>query len=367
LQKNKIILEKINVTKSFLPPKEEYQSYLTRIWDTSWLTNNGPLVVELEEKLKKYLNTPYFSFLGNGTIALQIALKALDLKGEIITTPFSYCATTTSIIWENLEPVFVDINADDLNINANLIEAAITEKTTAIMATHVYGNPCDVEKIEIIAKKHNLKVIYDAAHAFGVKYQGKSLLDFGDISTCSFHSTKVFHTVEGGSIICHNPELYEKIKLLRSFGHILDNYYVAGINGKNSEFHAAMGLCNLNHLDYIIQGRKEIFRIYDGLLDWNHLQKPTEKTGNLEYNFAYYPLAFESDAITHKVIQALNKENIFPRRYFYPSLNQLSYLTNYQSCPVSEDISSRVLSLPLYPDLDHFIVEKISAIINSNI
>ncbi|MBP6619084.1 MAG: DegT/DnrJ/EryC1/StrS family aminotransferase [Leadbetterella sp.] len=359
-------MERINVTKSFLPPKEEYQAYLSEIWEASWLTNNGPLVVDLEGKISKYLNTEYFSFLGNGTIALQIAIKALELKGEIITTPFSYCATTTSIIWENLQPVFVDINAHDLNINADLIEASITKKTSAILATHVYGNPCDVEKIDKIAKKYNLKVIYDAAHAFGVKYKGKSLLEYGDISTCSFHSTKVFHTVEGGSIVCHTKEIHEKVKLLRSFGHILDNYYVAGINGKNSEFHAAMGLCNLNHLSNIISGRESIFRIYDGLLNWKHLYKPTEKHQNLVYNFAYYPIVLESSEITSKIIEALNEENIYPRRYFYPSLNKLQYLAEYQSCPISEDISCRVLSLPLYPDLEHQIVEKICKIINSN-
>jgi dTDP-4-amino-4,6-dideoxygalactose transaminase len=360
-------LERINVTKSFLPPQEEYEAYLAKIWKASWLTNNGPLVVELEAKIKEYLDSQYFAFLGNGTIAIQIALKALELKGEIITTPFSYCATTTSVLWENLEPVFVDINPEDLNINARLIEAAITPNTTAILATHVYGNPCDVELIEEIAKKHNLKVIYDAAHAFGVKYKGKSLLEYGDVSTCSFHSTKVFHTIEGGSIICHDPELFEKIKLLRSFGHILDDYYIAGINGKNSEFHAAMGLCNLNHLSSIIEGRKQIFRIYDNLLNWQTLEKPTERHQDLEYNFAYYPVIFESAEITAKVIRALNEQNIYPRRYFYPSLNKLSYLQTYQACPVSEDISSRVLSLPLYADLEHGIVEKICSIINSNI
>lgn len=360
-------MERVNVTKSFLPPQKEYEAYLSKIWKASWLTNNGPLLVELEEKIKKYLQTEYFAFLGNGTIALQIAIKALELEGEIITTPFSYCATTTSILWENLEPVFVDINPDDLNINAHLIEGAITPRTSAILATHVYGNPCDVELIESIAKKHNIKVIYDAAHGFGVKYKGKSLLEYGDISTCSFHSTKVFHTVEGGSIVCHNNELHEKIKLLRSFGHILDEYHLAGINGKNSEFHAAMGLCNLNHLSTIIDSRKSIFRQYDKLLTWNELEKPTERIKDLEYNFAYYPVVFKNEEVTTIVISALNQENIYPRRYFYPSLNQLKYLKSYQSCPVSEDISSRVLSLPLYHDLETEIVEKICTIINSNI
>ncbi|MCP9767642.1 DegT/DnrJ/EryC1/StrS family aminotransferase [Lacihabitans sp. LS3-19] len=360
-------MERINVTKSFLPPQEEYQNYLSKIWDTSWLTNNGPLVVELESKISNYLDEKYFAFLGNGTIALQIAIKALDLSGEIITTPFSYCATTTSILWENLKPVFVDINPLDFNINADLIEAAITENTSAILATHVYGNPCEVEKIETIAKKHNLKVIYDAAHAFGVKYKGKSLLSYGDISTCSFHSTKVFHTVEGGSIICHSQELFDKIKLLRSFGHILDDYYLAGINGKNSEFHAAMGLCNLNHLGNIIEGRKAIFRLYDKLLNWDNLYKPTEKDNNLEYNFAYYPVVFDNDKVTKEVILKLNAENIYPRRYFYPSLNKLSYIEDIDECPISESVSTRVLSLPLYPDLDPEIVAKICKIINSTI
>jgi dTDP-4-amino-4,6-dideoxygalactose transaminase len=358
-------LKRINVTKSFLPPKEEYQAYLSSIWETSWLTNNGPLVVELEKKISDYLDEKYFSFLGNGTIALQIAIKALDLSGEIITTPFSYCATTTSILWENLKPVFVDINPIDFNINADLIEASITKNTSAILATHVYGNPCNIEKIALIAKKHKLKVIYDAAHAFGVKYKGKSLLSYGDISTCSFHSTKVFHTIEGGSIVCHSPELFDKIKLLRSFGHILDDYHIAGINGKNSEFHAAMGLCNLNHLDKIIQDRKSIFRLYDAQLNWQNLYKPTEKDENLEYNFAYYPVVFENDEITEKVISKLNQENIYPRRYFFPSLNKLNYIVNNTKCSVSESISTRVLSLPLYPDLAPEIVSKISSIINS--
>jgi dTDP-4-amino-4,6-dideoxygalactose transaminase len=359
-------LERINVTKPFLPPREEYDAMLDKIWESRWLTNNGPLVVDLENKIKEYLNTPYFAFLGNGTIAIQLALKALDLKGEIITTPFSYCATTTSILWENLKPVFVDINPDDLNINADLIEAAITPETSGILATHVYGNPCNVEKIESIAKKHNIKVIYDAAHAFGVTYKGKSLLNYGDISTCSFHSTKVFHTIEGGSVVCQNQEIFEKIKLLRSFGHILDDYFIAGVNGKNSEFHAAMGLCNINHLQEIINGRKKIFRLYDKNLNWDKLEKPTEKSQELEYNFAYYPVVFKDEKTTLEIIKALNFENIYPRRYFYPSLNQLTYLPDYQSCPVSEDISKRVLSLPLYPDLEETIVLKICEIINKN-
>ena len=197
----------INVTKSFLPPIEEYQEIIKGIWENTWLTNNGPLVRKLEVQLKEFLNVENLLFVGNGTIAIQMALKALNLTGEIITTPFSYCATTTSILWENLHPVFVDIETQTFNINADLIEAAITEKTSAIMATHVYGRPCEIEKIESIAKKYNLKVIYDGAHGFGATYKGKSVLSFGDITTCSFHATKVFHSIEGGCIISNNNDL----------------------------------------------------------------------------------------------------------------------------------------------------------------
>jgi dTDP-4-amino-4,6-dideoxygalactose transaminase len=360
-------VERINVTKSFLPPKKEYEEMIENIWKSEWLTNNGPLLVELEQKLQSKLDLPYLAITGNGTIAIQLAIKALQLKGEIITTPFSYCATTTSILWENLKPVFVDINSSDLNINADLIEAAITPETSAILATHVYGNPCEVEKIDAIAKKHNLKVIYDAAHAFGVTYKGKSLLSYGDLSTCSFHATKVFHTIEGGCVVCHDPELFNTLKLMRSFGHVQDDYFLAGVNGKNSEFHAAMGLVNLNHLDSIIQGRKDIFRTYDATLNWDKLYKPTEIADNLDYNFAYYPVVLSSSEITTTVIAALNKENIFPRRYFYPTLNTLDYVDSKYDCPVSEDVSPRVISLPLYPDLDKDIVLKIADIINTNL
>lgn len=360
-------LERINVTQSFLPPIEEYNAYVAKIFDNVWLTNNGPMVVELEKKLKEYTDNPNICFLGNGTIALQIAIKALDLKGEIITTPFSYCATTTAILWENLEPVFVDINPSDLNINADLIENAITERTSAILATHVYGNPCEVEKIEAIAKKYNLKVIYDAAHAFGVQYKGKALLNYGDISTCSFHSTKVFHTIEGGSISCNDTELFENIKKLRSFGHVLDEYFVAGVNGKNSEFHAAMGLANLPYLSKIISDRKDIFRLYDSKLNWNKLFKPTEINQDTLYNFAYYPIILENEHVLLKIMEKLALKNIFPRRYFYPTLNKLRYVKNQQSCPVSEDISLRVLALPLFPGLKTEIIEHICEVINEKI
>ncbi len=357
----------INVTKAFLPDREEYIRYIHQIWDNVQLTNNGPLLQKLEEQLKEYLGVNQLYYCGNGTIVLQIALKALDIKKEVITTPFSYCATTNSILWESCTPVFVDIDPENFNIDPNLIEAAITPDTQAIMATHVYGNPCAVEAIEEIARKHTLWVIYDSAHAFGVKLNGRSLLSFGDLSTCSFHATKVFHTVEGGAIISNHPELHEKLQLLRAFGHRGDEEYkFAGINGKNSEFHAAMGLCNLPHVTNIIAERKLIFDSYDELLNWEHLEKPRINP-EIEYNYAYYPVLFPSEAIMRRVQEALGEQQIFPRRYFYPSLNTLPFMPRQYSCPVSEDIAARVLSLPLYLGLAPEEIVHICQIINKNL
>lgn len=359
---------RINVTKSFLPPQEEYQGYINRIWENVWLTNNGPLLRELEGELKKYLGIENLLFLGNGTVALQIAIKALDIQGEVITTPFSYCATTTAILWENCKPVFVDIDANTLNINADLIEAAITPNTSAILCTHVYGNPCDLEKIDALAKKYKLKVIYDAAHCFGTSINGKSVLSFGDISTCSFHATKVFHSIEGGSVCCNTKELYQKLYHLRSFGHVEDTYYSVGINAKNSEFHAAMGLCNLPKVTDIVANRKVSCEKYDELLNWETLRRPSfQYDEGFVYNYAYYPIIFESEAQLFRVREALNAEDIHPRRYFYPSLNELEYLETYIPCPVSEDISKRVLSLPLYYNLDPSDLARIVKIINQNL
>jgi dTDP-4-amino-4,6-dideoxygalactose transaminase len=254
----------INVTKTFFPPIEEYQNQLQRIWDNQWLTNRGALVLELEEKLKEYLDIQHVLITNNGTIPLQIALKLLGNGGEIITTPFSYVATTAAIVWENCIPVFVDIHPEYLTIDETKIEAAITNKTTAILATHVFGNPCHVEAIELIAKKHNLKVIYDAAHCFGVTYKGKSVFDFGDISTCSFHATKVFHTGEGGAVFTNDEELQHKIFYSHNFGHngTLD-FHGLGINAKISELQAAMGLAVLQFMDKILNGREKTVDFYN--------------------------------------------------------------------------------------------------------
>jgi dTDP-4-amino-4,6-dideoxygalactose transaminase len=341
----------INVTKAFLPPFEEYTSILKRAWDNAWLTNNGELVLELEEKLKQFLGIPHLLFTGNGTVVLQMALKAFNITKEVITTPFSYVATTNTILWEGCTPVFVDINPEDFCIDASKIEAAVTENTQAILATHVYGLPCNTEAIEQVAKKHHLKIIYDGAHAFGTTYLGKSLLSYGDISTCSFHATKLFHTVEGGCITCTDEGLLRKLMLMRSFGHVGDEYFNVGINGKNSEFHAAMGLANLPHLETIICRRKEIHYLYREQLancDIKCLSYDKEK---VTYNYAYFPVVFSSEKALLKVKKGLEENKINARRYFYPSLNKLPFLHKSNTCPVSENMAARVLCLPLYPEL----------------
>lgn len=340
----------IPVTKSFLPPIEEYCHYLQKIWESNQLTNNGAMVQELEAKLKAYLGVKHLFFVSNGTIALQIAIKALDLHDEVITTPFSYVATTSSLVWEGCQPVFVDIDPHTLCIDPNLIEAAITPRTSGILATHVYGIPCAVHQIEELAKRHQLKVIYDAAHTFGGKYQGRSIVSYGDISVLSFHATKVFHTVEGGAIITNDDELAHRISYMRNFGHNgQEAFWGIGINGKNSEFHAAMGLCNLPHIQEVIQARQQIFAWYDELIKGSGLTRPTlpEKT---DYNYAYYPVIFPSEESLLQAKQHLNESEIFPRRYFYPPLCDLPYISSFKA-PITVNLSSRVLCLPLYPEL----------------
>ncbi|TGE15556.1 DegT/DnrJ/EryC1/StrS family aminotransferase [Hymenobacter elongatus] len=355
----------INVTKSYLPPLEEYIGYLTGIWERAYLTNAGPLVVELEKSLKEYLGVKHLFFVNNGTIALQIALKALAVQGEILTTPFSYVATTSSIVWEGSKPVFVDIDPRTLCIDPTLLEAAITPQTVAIMATHVYGNPCDVEAIEAVAKRHNLRVIYDAAHAFGVTYKDASILTHGDVSTLSFHATKLFHTVEGGAIITDDDELAHRISYMRNFGHNgPEAFWGVGVNGKSSEFHAAMGLCVLPKVDDLIRRRREISERYDAALVGTGVQRPLLQEHTTRYNYSYYPTVMPSEAVLLAVRDALNAADVVPRRYFYPSLNTLDY-TGKQVAPVSEDISTRALCLPLYYELTNEEVDLITAVIKS--
>ncbi|MBN8855479.1 MAG: aminotransferase DegT [Sphingobacteriales bacterium 50-39] len=355
----------INVTKAFLPPFEDYVKYLEGIWSRCHLTNHGPLVNELEEGLKSYLGVNHFFFINNGTFALQLAIKALELEGEIITTPFSYVATTSSIVWENAQPVFVDINPQSLTIDADRIEAAITKRTSAILATHVYGIPCEVEKIQAIAEKYNLKVIYDAAHAFAVKYKGQSILNYGDVSTLSFHATKLFHTVEGGGVVTNSAELMHRLSYMRNFGHKgQEEFWGLGVNGKNSEFHAAMGLCIFPHIGDILAQRKELSETYDSIfrtLD-ARITRPALPP-DTEYNYAYYPVIFENEKQLLTVRDVLNATYIYPRRYFYPSLDTLPYLKKETVLPVSNSIAARVLCLPLYHGLTKDVIRRICNII----
>lgn len=347
----------IYVTKSFMPPLEEYNKYIAGIFERGILTNQGPCVQELQQKLSGFLGVDNFHYVTNGTIALQLALSAMGIdSGEIITTPFSYVATTSSILWQRCTPVFVDIEPNNFTIDADKIEAAITPKTRAIMAVHVFGYACDVDKIEQIAKKHKLKVIYDGAHAFGSKYKGKSLLSYGDVSTCSFHATKLFHTIEGGACIVRDKDVSDRLEMQKRFGHEGDNHKMLGINAKQSEFHAAMGLANFPYIAKIIADRKRVSDKYDELLN-GCLGRPKSQV-NLDYNYAYYPVVFNSEQELTRVFSALNEQNIFPRRYFYPSLNQLPYVQG-QKCPISEDISSRIACLPLYVGLKANEIKKI--------
>jgi len=340
----------IPVTQSYLPPMEEYLHYLNQIWESHQLTNHGPLVVELERKLKEYLGVRHLYFVSNGTIALQIAIRALGLRGEIISTPFSYVATTSSIVWEGCTPVFADIHTRTLCIDPQLVEESITPQTIAILATHVYGIPCDVAELQRIAMKHNLKLIYDAAHTFGARYKGYSLASYGDVSTLSFHATKLFHTAEGGAIITNNDQVAHQISYMRNFGHKgQEDFWGLGINGKNSEFHAAMGLCILPHLAECIAARKQVCGWYDKRLAGSALTRPLIPEGS-EYNYAYYPVLFPAEKSLLRVREALNDRQIFPRRYFYPSLTSLPYVST-KRCPRSDEISPRVLCLPLYTGL----------------
>jgi dTDP-4-amino-4,6-dideoxygalactose transaminase len=355
----------IPVAKSYLPPINEYMAQVQRAYNNGWLTNRGELVKELEQKLTNYLNLQESKILitNNGTIPLQIALKLLGNGGEIITTPFSYVATTASIVWENCIPVFVDIHPVYLTIDETKIEAAITEKTTCILATHVYGNPCNIEAIEVIAKKHNLKVIYDAAHCFGVKYKGKSIFEYGDISTCSFHATKIFHCGEGGAVFCKDPDLFDKIYYSHNFGHNgpLD-FHGLGINGKISELQAAMGLSVLPFMPQILNDRKRIVEFYNINLNFNQFEKLKIRE-ETTWNYSYYPIVFEYEERLLLAEEKLKKYNILPRRYFYPSLNKLIFIKNKKSMKISEQIAPKILCIPVFHGLKNEELEKICNLI----
>jgi len=343
-------MKRINVTKSLLPHREKFHTYVDKILDSGWLTNRGQLVQELEIRLAEYLGVRNVVLTANGTIALQVAYKLFDLQGEIITSPFTFIATASSAKWEGLDVVFADIDQGSWNIDPMDIERKISKRTSAIMPVHVFGNPCDVEAIEVLAKKNGLKIIYDAAHAFGIQYKGESLLNWGDVSILSFHATKLFHTIEGGALIINDDMLYEQAKKMINFGITGPELIEClGINGKMNEFQAAMGLCLLDEMDGTIERRARATAIYD--LELKKAVIKQEWKEGASNNHGYYSVLFDSEAITQQVQFALNREGIYPRRYFYPPLDTLDFIAQGQVADISRDIAGRILCLPLYAGL----------------
>ena len=356
----------INVTKTYLPDKEKYKKYIDEIYANGWVTNNGPMVKLLEKRLAEYLGVKNIVLVSNGTVALEIAYRTLGINGDVITTPFSFVATTSSLVTNGLNPVFVDIDTQTLNIDSNNIESMTTKTTSAIVPVHVFGNACEVEKIDALAKKHNLKVVYDAAHAFGVQYKGESLLNYGDISTLSFHATKSFHSIEGGALIINDDSLAEKARYLINFGiKNREEIPELGTNAKMNEFEAAMGLCMLDDMQELIIKRKIVYEFYkkelDGVVEF---QKQNNDSTN---NYSYFPIILKSEGQLNKIEKKLNLKKIFPRRYFYPSLDTLSYINPPQFCAISRDISSRILCLPMYSEIDRSDQIKIIKIIKEEV
>jgi len=340
----------INVTKTYLPNKEKYKKYIDEIYTNGWVTNNGPMVKLLEERLAEYLGVRNIVLVSNGTIALEIACRTLDIKGDAITTPFSFVATTSSLVTNDLNPIFVDIDPNTLNIDSRNIEKFITTNTSAIVPVHVFGNSCTLEQIDTIAKKNNLKVIYDAAHAFGVKYKGESILNHGDISTLSFHATKIFHTIEGGALIINDDSLVQKARFLINFGiENTESIPELGTNAKMNEFEAAMGLCMLDDMQELNAKRKIVYEFYKKELEG--VVKFQKQNKDSTQNYSYFPIILESEEQLKKIEKALNLEDIFPRRYFFPSLDTLDYIDPTQFCENSRDIASRILCLPMYVEL----------------
>lgn len=356
----------INVTKTYLPDKEKYKKYIDEIYENCWVTNNGTLVQKLEKRLAEYLGVKNIVLVSNGTVALEIAYRTLGLKGFVITTPFSFVATTSSLVTNQLLPIFADIEKNTFNINPRKIEKLITLNTSAILSVHVFGNACKVEEINKIASKYNLKVIYDAAHAFDVKYKEQSILNYGDISTLSFHATKLFHTIEGGALIINDDELVQKARYLINFG-IKNQEEIPhlGTNAKMNEFEAAMGLCVLDDMEKIKNKRKSLIENYKKEL--KGLVQFQEQNDNATENYSYFPILFKSEKELLKIQKALNSEQIFPRRYFYPSLDTLEYIEPKQECKISRDISKRILCLPVYYDLENEIQIQIITIIKRNL
>jgi len=351
------------VTKIYMPSKEKFKTYIDGIYESGWLTNNGPLVQKLEQRLELYLGVKNLLCLSNGTDALQFAYRLLEEEGkEVITTPFSFVSTTSAIVTERLKPIFADIDKESYNINPKNIESLITDKTCAIAPCHVFGNACEIDEIDVIAKKHNLKVIYDASHAFDVKYKGKHILNYGDISVVSFHATKIFHTIEGAAIVIQDDALYEKAKIIRNYGiDSPDSVAMLGINAKMNDIQAAMGLCMLDEIEQISSERKESHQFYSKELNnYTQLQK---KNSNATQSYSYFPIVLESEEEREQVQVALLEEDISVRQYFKPSLDTLPYIDTTEVMHNSRDLSRRILVIPMHSNIE----AKVSRIIKKTL
>lgn len=364
--------KKIYVTNPFLPPLEEFLPYLEQIWEKKWLTNNGEFHRRLEEELADFLGVKHLCLFTNGTLALIVALQALRITGEVITTPFSFVATTHALWWNNIHPVFADIDPDFFNLDPKKVEAAITPRTTAILPVHVYGNPCPVDQYQQLADKYGLKIIYDAAHAFGVKKDGMSVLNFGDLSILSFHATKVFHTFEGGAIICHDEKMKKRIDYLKNFGFANEVTVVQpGINAKMNEFQAAMGLLNLKYVDRVVAARKQVAEFYRNRLKDIPGITILQDIPGVEHNYAYFPMLVDADKFgksREELYQQFRANNILVRRYFYPLISNLPIYqalpsATKENLPVANRIAEKVLCLPIYHELNQDELETIVSII----
>lgn len=365
-------MKKVFVTEPALPPLEEFESYLRDIWNNKWLTNNGPFHKQLEKELASFLDVPYISLFANGTLALITALQALRITGEVITTPYSFVATTHSLWWNNIKPVFVDIEPDFCNLDPEKIKSAITPKTSAILPVHVYGNPCNVEQIKEIGDLYGIKVIYDAAHAFGVKYEGQSILNFGDLSILSFHATKVFNTFEGGAIISHDEKTKKRIDYLKNFGFADEVTVVApGINSKMNEIQASMGLLQLKYYQENREKREKISDHYRQALSEVGGISLLDNPDQCENNYAYFPIFVDAEKYgmsRDELYERLKENGIYGRRYFYPLISNFSMYCHLDSAkrdnlPVANTISDKVICLPIYPTLERDVIDRILKII----
>ena len=355
----------IYVTMPTLAPQAEVDELLKGVWESGIMTHNGPLVQRFEKEVAAYLDVPRMVAYTNGTLSLQVAIKALGLRGEIITTPFTFIATISSIMWEQCTPVFVDVDPETFNIDPSKIEERITCHTVAIMPVHVFGNSCDIDAIDAIAAKHGLKVIYDACHSFGVKYKGKSVFTYGDISVTSFHATKMLNTAEGGGCFPLNPTLDEKMRRIRFFG--FENHadiVEDGFNGKMTEVNAAVGIANLKYMDAALADRKKKYMLYKEILQSSGSLR-FQKVEDDSCNYSYFPVVFPDEEMLLRVMDQLKANQVFPRRYFYPSVNTFSHLVPYTPMPLSEDLASRILCLPLFMGLEIWCVEEIANLVLS--